>query len=222
MGTQLKGHKRQRENIIILTKTFVYCVQNSLIIMLLSLIMGLWHLSLYTSPYIWYNFPKIKVFFGSGTQTNIVLLMFSAISAYVKITSEAMKIIWDVYLLLFACPGLSCYFWGFINNRTQPCGRKVGNDFSQTFTSFSPFRSDTSPFESVQFPLDVKDAIFLLLILVCLLCTVYNTFRIRLRFPWRLPRDLPQWWKILSGMGCEGNGPDFEEIFCPNSLEVLP
>lgn len=69
-----------------------------------------------------------------------------------KVNIVITKIILDV----FACPGLGCYFWGFTNNYTQPTERMGEDDFPQPFTSFSPFKSDTSLFENVEFPQDVK------------------------------------------------------------------
>lgn len=71
-----------------------------------------------------------------------------------------MRVIWEVHFLLFSCAGLGSLFWGFINNCTQSVGGKVGDDFSQSFTSFFLFRSGMSSFENIPLPLDVKDAIF--------------------------------------------------------------
>lgn len=46
------------------------------------------------------------------------------------------------------------------------------DDFSQPFTSFSPFRSARRVFGNVEFSLDVKDNIILLLILLSPLCSL--------------------------------------------------
>lgn len=66
-----------------------------------------------------------------------------------------------------------CHVCGFINNHTQPVGRR-GEDFA--FHLFLPFTSDTSLLEKVEFPLDAKNTILFLLVLLCLSFTVYNTF----------------------------------------------
>lgn len=95
-------------------------------------------------------------FFRSGIQTKIALFIHSIMSVYGKIKSEVIKIISDVYALLFACPGLGCYFWRLINNLTQPVGGTEWDDISQPFTSFYLFRASTSLFEIVEFFLDVK------------------------------------------------------------------
>lgn len=52
--------------------------------------------------------------------------------------------------------------------------------FPFTFHLFLPFRSDPSLLEKSEFPLDAKDTIFFLLVLLCLLCTVYNIFGVRM------------------------------------------
>nr|XP_030113616.3 macrophage immunometabolism regulator isoform X1 [Taeniopygia guttata]XP_030113624.3 macrophage immunometabolism regulator isoform X1 [Taeniopygia guttata]XP_041567090.1 macrophage immunometabolism regulator isoform X1 [Taeniopygia guttata]XP_041567091.1 macrophage immunometabolism regulator isoform X1 [Taeniopygia guttata] len=53
----------------------------------------------------------------------------------------------------------------------SPWGEGVKIDF------FQPFRLDTAVFENVKFPLDAKDSIMLLLVLLCLLGTVCNMLR---------------------------------------------
>lgn len=83
-----------------MSKTFVYCVQISLVTILLSLIMRLQHCILYTCLYMLGNLPTRGIFFGSGAQIKIALLIYSVLPAYIKITSETMNIIWEVYSLL--------------------------------------------------------------------------------------------------------------------------
>lgn len=134
-----------------------------------------WHLGLCAYPYILAILALVCIFFISGTRVIIAMLICSMLIIYGKITSEAIRVIWDVYSLLVS----AVFFGGFINNYTQSVGGKVGDDFSQPFTPFFPFRSGMSPFENIPFPLDVKDALFFLLILLTLLYTTYSTFRIR-------------------------------------------
>lgn len=120
----------------------MYWVQDSLGTMLPALIVAFWHLGMCTYPQILTVLPQVYIFFTSGTQTRIAVLIHSVTIMHEKITSETMRIIiWDVYSLLFSCPDRSCLFWGFINSRTQPVAGKAGDSFSQPFTYFSPFRS---------------------------------------------------------------------------------
>lgn len=57
-----------------------------------------------------------------------------------------------------------------------------------------PFRSDTSLHEKAEFPLDAKDIIVFLLVLLCLPFTVCNTFGVRME----ISRDVSWsdlWWQ---------------------------
>lgn len=125
--------------------------------------MASWHLDIRAYPYILATLPLVYIFFISGTQIRIAVLICSVLIIYGKITSEAMRVIWAVYSLLFSFAGLRSLFGGFVNNCTQSVGGKVGDDFSQPFTSFFLFRYGMSPFENILFPLDVKDTIFFFL-----------------------------------------------------------
>lgn len=155
----------------------MYEVQNALVTMLLGVFMWMLLLVLYIFPYVLLMITFVNI----GRGIRIAWVMYCVMLIYDMITSRAMRVIWDMYLVLFACPGLGCYLWGFINNYTQPIGGTGEDYFSQPSMSFSSFRSATTVFENAEFPLDLKDSIILLLVLLCLLCMVYTMFRDRTR-----------------------------------------
>ncbi|XP_029821488.1 uncharacterized protein LOC115308080 [Manacus vitellinus] len=137
-----------------------------------------------------------------------------------------MSFIVNVYSVLFACPGLGCYLWGLIKNRTQLFGG-TGVDGFQPPTSFFPFRPAKTVFENIEFPFDVKDSIMLLLVLLCLLCTVYTMFRVR-KVPFRevgwtpaLGADNAEWhgkWEDISQY-LEKFSPPMIWKFTPEQLQ---
>lgn len=88
-------------------------------------------------------------------------------------TSEAMNIIWNIYSVLFTCPGQGCYLWGLINNHTQPMGGRTDNGF------FQSFRPEPAIFENTEFPLDVRIMLLVLLCVLCTACTVYTVLGVR-------------------------------------------
>ncbi|XP_053859968.1 uncharacterized protein LOC128822300 [Vidua macroura] len=123
--------------------------------------------ALYIFPNVGNYLAVVMLMCKPGYGMRIALLIYYV---YCIITSEAMNMIWNMYSILFACPNLGCYVWG-LSNHTQPLGGGVKIDF------FHPFRLDTAVFENVKFPLDAKDSIMLLLVLLSLLCTVCNMLR---------------------------------------------
>lgn len=89
---------------------------------------------------------------------------------------------------------------------------------------FQPFRPATTVFENVEFPLDVKDSITFLLVLLSFpytACPVYTMFRVRTQasreFVWRpaLGADHPEWHGMSKEMG-----QYFIKFLSSNGLEV--
>lgn len=66
-----------------------------------------------------------------------------------------------------------------------------GGVFSQPFTHF--FGSTTAAFGGFGFPLDAKDIILFLVLLLCLFKAVHLAFRDRVRLPWvATPKSAPE------------------------------
>lgn len=145
---------------------------------LLGLSTWLWYLTLYILLYMHYVSTAV-LFFRAGREIRIALLLYCVISVYDVITSRIMGVIWDEYSVLLSCPGFGYYLWEFINNSTQPVVGTGEDDFPQPFTSFSSFRPGTITFEDFEFPLGVKESMFLLLSLPGLLSAVHTMFRVR-------------------------------------------
>ncbi|XP_063276964.1 uncharacterized protein LOC134563090 [Prinia subflava] len=118
-------------------------------------------------PHMGHYLLVLMLLFRPGYGIKFALLVYYA---YCMTTSEAMNVIWNIYSILFACPSLGCYIWGLYNH-IQSLWGGVKNDF------FQPFRPDTAVLENIEFSLDAKDSIVLLLVLLCLLCTACNTLR---------------------------------------------
>lgn len=107
----------------------MYWVQNSLVTVL-DLFVWMWYLAQDIFLYVLLLIIFVKV--GKGIR--IALVMCCVNSVYDMTTSRTMRVIWDVNSVLFACPGLGCYLWQFINNSTQLVGRTGEDDFTQPFT----------------------------------------------------------------------------------------
>lgn len=146
--------------------------------MLLGLFTWLWYLTLYVFQYMHYV-PITVLLLRAGIGIRIALLLYCVISVYNILTSRAMRAIRDVSSVLLSCHGLGYYLWKFINNHTWSVGETGKDDFPQLFTLSSSFSPVTSAFENFQFPLDIKESLFLLLSLPGLLSAVYTTFRIK-------------------------------------------
>ncbi|XP_051624901.1 uncharacterized protein LOC127461275 [Manacus candei] len=191
--------------------------------MLFDALTWMLYLSLFIFPQMAYYLPVLMLSLRPGRGIQIVLLIYYV---YVILTSEAMSFIVNVYSVLFACPGLGCYLWGLIKNRTQLFGG-TGVDGFQPPTSFFPFRPAKTVFENIEFPFDVKDSIMLLLVLLCLLCTVYTMFRVR-KVPFRevgwtpaLGADNAEWhgkWEAISQY-LEKFSPPMTWKFTPEQLQ---
>lgn len=82
------------------------------------------------------------------------------------------RIIWNVCSVLLSCPSLEFCLWEFSNNCTQPMHDTGEDDFPQLSTSFFSFRPVTTAFKTFEFPLVVKEIIFLSLSLPGLLSAV--------------------------------------------------
>ena len=135
---------------------------------MLSMLTWVLYLTLYIFPHMGNNYlPLVMLLSRPGYGIKIALWVYYA---YHILTSEAMNVIRNLYSILFTCPSLGCYIWG-LYNRTQPLGGGVKEDFFQLFTP------DTVVFEGIKFPLNARDSIGLLLVLLCFLCTVYNMLR---------------------------------------------
>lgn len=97
--------------------------------------------------YIFLSVLPSGIFFRARRGIRIALLMYRGISVYAVRTSRAVRVIWDVYLMLLSCPCLGCYLWDSINNRAQPVGGVGEDDFPLPFTPFSSFRPVSMAFE---------------------------------------------------------------------------
>lgn len=77
-------------------------LQESLVTTLLHLFVGVWYLTECVYPYA----LLVKMFFKVGRGIRIVLLMYHMILVYDMVKSRAVRVIRDVYSVLFTCPGL--------------------------------------------------------------------------------------------------------------------
>lgn len=127
--------------------------------------MWVWYLILYVFPYVLFQ-----------SRITIALLLYSGISFYDMVTSRAVRVIWDVFSRLLSCPCLRCYPCVSINC-AQPVGETEEDDFPQSLIPFSPLRPGTTTSENFEFPLGVKESMFLLLCLPGLLSVVHTMFK---------------------------------------------
>lgn len=111
--------------------------------------------------------------------------------------------------------------WGLLKITPSLWQGTGEDDSSQPFTSFSPFRSARTAFGNVEFSLDVKDNIIVLLILLCLLCAVFIMFRDEMKVSREVVQQTAPWvdsheWDGMWG----GRGQVFGGFLSSNGLEV--
>ncbi|XP_064258482.1 uncharacterized protein LOC135289027 isoform X1 [Passer domesticus] len=134
------------------------------------------------------------------------------------------------------CIPVLAVFWEFISNYTQLVRGGAGNEAFQPFLSFFSFESVMSLLENVQFPLNVKDTIFLVFNLVSFLYMVCSFSRMRAEMSRRAdetpdpevdPRvENPEWggkWENMGQILKEFSDPivwDFPHEQIQNPAEV--
>ncbi|XP_017586061.1 PREDICTED: uncharacterized protein LOC108445781 [Corvus brachyrhynchos] len=146
-----------------------------------EVLMSIWSLGLFAYPQIGPFFSLVRNFYRVGAQIQISILLCSVIMVYRKLT-EVLEVVENMHGLLFLHPNpsptFSSLFWGFISNCIQFVRGGGGDGVSLPFISF-PLKFDTSPFENVQFPLDVRETTFLVFYLVGFLYMVCSLSRMR-------------------------------------------
>lgn len=156
-----------------------------LVAILLDLFTWLRYLTLHIFVYV----LLAVLFFRVERRIRVALLVYWGILANYMATSRSMRNIWDVYSVLPFYPYLGHNLWGSTKNDTQFVEGKVEDKFSKIFTPFSCFRPVTTACKNFEFPLDVKDSMFLLQSLPGPLSEVHTKFRVRTEI-YRLFRDL--------------------------------
>ncbi|XP_074393454.1 KH domain-containing RNA-binding protein QKI isoform X1 [Zonotrichia albicollis] len=121
-------------------------------------------------------------FYGRGVRIGIAVVLALVIMIY-KAFKKILTSVYSMYGLWFLHPTLhpnsSGMFWEFISNYTQSVRGGAKNETFQPSLSLFSFGSVMSLFENVQFPLNVKETIFLVFNLVSFLYMVCSFSRMR-------------------------------------------
>ncbi|XP_041270482.1 uncharacterized protein LOC121341206 [Onychostruthus taczanowskii] len=147
--------------------------------------MWLWSLDLFEVSIPFWSLGLLSLsrsFCSKGARIGIAIVMALVIMIYRAFT-KILASVYDMYGLWFLRPTLhpssSSMFWEFISNCTQLVKGRAGNEAFQPFLSCFSFESVTSLFENVQFPLNVKETIFLAFNLLSLFYTVWSVYKMK-------------------------------------------
>jgi len=182
--------------------------------MFLTLIRWLWYLN----PYLLYLFVAM-LFITLGERTRMMIFLYCTISTCEMITSLCMKLGLCLHAALRSFPYLGSYVLEFVNNRTQPVGKRDGDTFPHSFAPPLSLRLVLTAFENFEYLWDAQASS---LLLFCLLNGFQLLFRVKqvvkniVQRP-ALGQDSCEWLGMWDSMGrC------LEQWAPPVSLKLTP